>query len=93
MAFESDKTMFEIYREKEFNRKFKVVYYTELTEHNKEFEINSALNGETLFDGFLSDVKKEDGKAAVTEIINEMNKSESVLNSDEIKNRLKEYLA
>ncbi len=58
MAFESEKTMFEIYREREFNKKFKVVYYTELTEHNKEAEINHALNGETIFDGFIKDISK-----------------------------------
>ncbi|MBK9333968.1 MAG: hypothetical protein IPM96_16570 [Ignavibacteria bacterium] len=93
MAFESDKTMFEIYREKEFNRKFKVVYYTELTEHNKEFEINSALNGETIFDGFLKDGKKEPGKAAVKDILREMNSGDIKYSPEEIKNRLKEFLA
>lgn len=93
MPFESDKTMFEIYREKEFNRKFKVVYYTELTEHNKETEINRALNGETVFDGFIKDISKERGKAAIREIIREMNSNNESLNFNEIKNRLSEFLA
>ncbi|MBS1551841.1 MAG: hypothetical protein JST15_07210 [Bacteroidetes bacterium] len=93
MAFESDKTMFEIYREKDFNKKFKVVYYTELTEHNKEFEINAALNGETVFSGFLKDLRKEDGKAVIRILLKDMNSSERALSRDEIKNKLDEYLA
>jgi hypothetical protein len=93
MAFESEKTMFEIYREKEFNRKFKVVYYTELTEHNKETEINRALNGETIFDGYLKDLRKEEGKKIIRDMIIEMNKNEEALTRDEIKDRLKECLS
>lgn len=93
MAFESDKTMFEIYREKEFNRKFRVVYYTELTEHNKESEINQALNGETIFDGFLKDRLKENGKTVIRELLKEMNSNGNSLNREEIKNKLGEYLA
>ncbi len=93
MAFESDKTMFEIYREKEFNKKFRVVYYTELTEHNKETEINRALNGETIFDGFIKDLSKERGKVLIKEIVDEMNKSDKAYNKDEIISRLNECLA
>lgn len=93
MAFESDKTMFEIYREKDFNKKFRVVFYTELTEHNKETEINRALNGETIFDGFLKDLKKENGKALIKELLKEMNTSESAFSREEIVNKLGEYLA
>jgi hypothetical protein len=93
MAFESEKTMFEIYREKEFNRKFKVVYYTELTEHNKETEINRALNGETIFDGYLKDLQKEEGKKIIRDMIIEMNKNEEALGKDDIKERLKECLS
>lgn len=93
MAFESDKTMFEIYREKEFNKKFKVVYYTELTEHNKETEINRAINGETIFDGFIKDKSKEIGKTVIKEMLREMNSKEEPLSIDEIKKRLSEFLA
>ncbi len=93
MAFESDKTMFEIYREKDFNKKFKVVFYTELTEHNKETEINRAMNGETIFDGFIKDNSKEQGKTIIRDILREMNSRNESLGKDEIKIRLAEYLA
>lgn len=93
MAFESDKTMFEIYREKEFNKKFKVVYYTELTEHNKEAEINHAIAGETIYDGYIKDVLKEEGKVIIKELIDEMNSNQSPLDKTEIMKRLEECLA
>lgn len=93
MAFESDKTMFEIYREKEFNRKFKVVYYTELNEHNKEAEINHALNGETIFDGFLKDISKEKGKTKIMGLIKEMNSSGEAYTREHIKKILEDCLA
>jgi hypothetical protein len=93
MAFESDKTMFEIYREKEFNKKFKVVYYTELTEHNKETEINRAMNGETIFDGFIKDNSKEQGKSAIKDMLREMNSKNESLDINEIKKRLVDFLA
>ena len=32
----SDRTMFEIYREAVYARQYRVVYFTELDEHNKE---------------------------------------------------------
>ena len=93
MAFESDKTMFEIYREKDFNKKFRVVFYTELTEHNKEFEINQALNGETIFDGFLKDLRKDDGKAVIRDLLKEMNSGENALNREDIRIKLQDFLA
>lgn len=45
MLFESDKVMFEIYRETEYTGKYRVVYFTELQDHNKETEINHAMAG------------------------------------------------
>jgi hypothetical protein len=36
MAFESDKIMFEIYRETTYTGKYRVVYFTELQDHNKQ---------------------------------------------------------
>src|SRR5690242_16363945 len=44
MLFEADKVMFEIYRETEYTGKYRVCYFTELQDHNKESEINHALS-------------------------------------------------
>jgi len=93
MAFASEKSMFEIYREKGFNRKFKLIIYTELNEHNKETEINRALDGDTVFDGFLKDSTKNEAKKVLKEIIDEMNKADAALEENKIKEKLSEYLA
>ncbi len=93
MAAVSAKSMFEIYRQKDFNRKFKLIIYTELNEHNKEAEINRAMDGESVFDGFLKDSKKEEAKKILKEILDEMNKKEEALSEDAIKEKLSEYLA
>ncbi len=93
MAAVSAKSMFEIYRQKDFNRKFKLIIYTELNEHNKEAEINRAMDGESVFDGFLKDSKKEEAKKILKEILDEMNKKEEALSEEAIKEKLAEYLA
>ncbi|MCY7362694.1 MAG: hypothetical protein LH629_11615, partial [Ignavibacteria bacterium] len=64
-----------------------------LTEHNKETEINQALNGETIFDGFIKDLKKENGKAAIREIVKDMNTKEESLSREDIQRRLEDFLA
>ena len=43
MAFESDKIMFEVYKEATYTGRYRVVYFTELQDHNKEFEISRAM--------------------------------------------------
>jgi hypothetical protein len=93
MAAVSAKSMFEIYRQKDFNRKFKLIIYTELNEHNKEAEINRAMDGESVFDGFLKDSTKENAKKILKEILDEMNKKEEAMTENEIKEKLSEYLA
>ena len=90
MAFESDKIMFEIYRDSLYNQKFRVVYYTELNEHNKHSEINRAMSGQSFFDGFIKDYRKEEAKKIIEEIVNSLNEGTSIT-KDEVKIKLKDY--
>jgi hypothetical protein len=76
MATPADRTMFEIYREAGYGRQFRVVYFTELDEHNKQQEIDRALAGEHVYDGFLTDLRKDAGKAKVAEIVQRLNEGE-----------------
>src|SRR5438552_11829923 len=78
MDFESDKIMFMIYREEGFSRKYRVVYFTELDEHNKEAEINSAMAGEHFYDGFLKSISSKDGKATIERFVQRLNSGESI---------------
>jgi hypothetical protein len=76
MAFESDKTMFEVYRETTYGSRYRVVYFTELQDHNKEFEINRAMAGEHFLDGFIRDLHKEEAKAVIDALLDRMNNGE-----------------
>lgn len=89
---ESEKIMFEVYREESYNRRYKVVYFTELNDHNKETEINRALAGEHFFDGFLKEERKEEAKAVIDKALARLNEGEALL-PEELKSELGTYLA
>ena len=78
MAFQSDKVMFEIYRETQYSGEYRVVYFTELSDHNKEAEINRALMGEHFYDGFIKDYRKEEAKQILEGIVHRLNAGERV---------------
>ena len=87
MSFESDKIMFEIYQDTKFNQKFRVVYYTELTEHNKHYEINRATAGKNIYDGFIKELKKDEAKTVIENIVNRLNDGENI-NRESIRDAL-----
>ena len=79
MVMESDKIMFEIYRDDRYGHTaYKVVYYTELDDHNKEKEINAAMAGEHFFDGFIKEYKKSEAKSIIARAIERLNNGETV---------------
>jgi hypothetical protein len=82
MPFESDKVMFEIYRESTYSRRYRVVYLTELQDHNKETEINRALAGEHFFDGFIRAYRKDQAKEAINRLLERLNNGEPVTPAD-----------
>lgn len=92
MASESDKVMFEIYREAGYGRKFCAVYFTELDDHNKETEISKAMAGEHIYDGFLRERGLGQGKAAVQTIIDRLNDGETI-EADQLATILAEFQA
>ena len=92
MAFESDKTMFEVYRETVYGSKYRVVYFTELQDHNKEVEINRAMAGNHFLDGFIRDYRKEEAKSIIDSLIERLNSGES-LTPDEFLQSLGEHVA
>jgi thiaminase len=90
MAFESDKIMFEIYKDILYNQKYRVVYYTELNENNKHAEITRAMSGNSYYDGFIKDYRKEDAKKIIGEIVAGLNEGNEI-SKEEIKQKLKEF--
>jgi hypothetical protein len=92
MAFESDKIMFEIYRETEYTGKYRVVYFTELQDHNKESEINHALSGEHFYDGFLRNYRKDEAKQIIERILERLNGGEK-LDPQAVESALGDHIA
>jgi hypothetical protein len=74
--------MFEIYREADYGRQYRVVFFTELDEHNKEGEINRAMAGEHFYDGFLLNLRKEEGKRKIGELVGRLNRGEKLSPND-----------
>jgi hypothetical protein len=90
-----EKTMFEIYRETDYNRSFHCVFYTELEEHAREKEIAKAAAGETVFSGFVGDDRKEEARPLIEAIVDELNDMDddaARLPAEEIRRRLASYL-
>jgi hypothetical protein len=92
MLFESDKIMFEIYRETEYTGRYRVVYFTELQDHNKESEINHALAGEHFYDGFIKNFKKDEAKEIINTILERLNAGER-LDAQQVESALGEHSA
>lgn len=74
----SDRIMFEIYREAGYGQLYRVVYFTELDEHNKEVEISRAMAGDHLFDGFIGDRDSRQAKQVITDILDRLNQGEDL---------------
>ncbi len=84
--------MFEIYRETEYTGKYRVVYFTELQDHNKESEINHALAGEHFYDGFLRNYRKDEAKQIIDTLLERLNNGEK-LDPQQVESALGEHIA
>jgi len=92
LTADTKKVMFEIYRDASYGGRYKVVYFTELGEHDKEKEIQDAMRGEHIFDGFLLHRERNQAKQVVDEILERLNNGEPV-DENAIEQELQPYLA
>ena len=92
LTSDTKKVMFEIYRDTSSTGQYRVVYFTELGEHDKDTEIADAMRGEHIFDGFLLHRARQEGKQVVEGILQELNSGES-LDAAAIEEKLNPYLA
>ena len=83
--------MFEIYREPEDHGCYRVVYFTELGEHERELEIGNALRGNHVFDGYILSRNRWEAKQAIGRILDELNNG-SVMGANEIERELKPFV-
>ena len=91
LAFESDKVMFEIYREPTYSGRYRVVYFTDLNDHNREHEFNLALRGEHFFDGYIRNFGKDEAKNVISRLLERLNQGEAIGPRD-IERELKPYM-
>ncbi len=89
MATAADKIMFEIYRDASYDQQYRVVYFTELDENNKHNEINRAMAGDHVYDGFLKELSADAGKEKINAILARLNDGET-LDGDAIEKELEE---
>ena len=78
MALATERIMFEIYREASYDQRYRVVYFTELNDHNRETEINRALAGEHLYDGFIRGFHKDEAKRIIEQAVAQLNQGQEV---------------
>ena len=83
--------MFEIYREAVDDRRYRVVYFTELGEHERETEISNALRGDHVFDGFILSRERFRAKEVVAGILERLNNG-AALDSSDIERQLQPFM-
>ena len=87
-----DKIMFEIYKENVYSGEYRVVYFSELDDHNKDKEIDRAMKGDHFFDGFILTLKKDRAMKKIEDILEKLNDGET-LDDHYINKQLEEFLA
>lgn len=88
----ADRVMFEVYREASYNRRYRVVYFTELGDHNRDAEINRAMAGESFLDGYLAEPRTGEAKMVIAQALQRLNDGEA-LDPEALRQDLAEYLA
>lgn len=88
---ESDKIMFEIYKESAYSERYHVVYFTELEDHDKDKEIDRAFAGEHFYDGFIRSNQSDEAKEILENVLERLNEGE-VVEASEIDCLLDGYL-
>ena len=87
-----DKIMFEIYKENTYSGEYRVVYFSELDDHNKDKEIDRAMKGDHFFDGFILSLQKARAMKQIEDILEKLNDGETL--DDQYMNKyLEEFLA
>ena len=88
----SAKIMFEVYREGGYDRRYRVVYFTELNDHNRDTELNRCLAGESFLSGFLAESSRKEGRTIITSALARLNEGEP-LSADQLRRELEPHLA
>lgn len=72
------KIMFEVYREGGYDRRYRVVYFTELNDHNRDHELNRCLAGESFLSGYLTETSRKEARAIIGDALKRLNDGEEL---------------
>jgi hypothetical protein len=72
------KIMFEVYREGGYDRRYRVVYFTELNDHNRDHELNRCLAGESFLSGYVTETSRKEARAIITGALKRLNDGEEL---------------
>lgn len=72
------KIMFEVYREGAYDRRYRVCYFTELGEHDRDAELNRCLAGESFFSGYLAESSRKEARAIIASALARLNDGEEL---------------
>jgi hypothetical protein len=72
------KIMFEVYREGGYDRRYRVVYFTELNDHNRDAELNRCLAGDSFLSGYLLEASRKDARAIISATLARLNDGEEI---------------
>ena len=74
----SAKIMFEVYREGGYDRRYRVVYFTDLNDHNRDAELNRCLAGESFYSGYLAESARKEARAVISAALRRLNDGEEL---------------
>ena len=86
-----DKIMFENYRDNTYSKEYRVVYFSELNDHNRDKEIDRAMLGDHYYDGYFLTLKKERAMRDIDGVVDRLNTAGD-MDLDELKRELSEIL-
>jgi len=72
------KIMFEVYREGGYDRRYRVVYFTELNDHNRDTELNRCLAGTSFYSSFLREDTRKEARLVINGALNRLNDGEEL---------------
>jgi len=72
------KIMFEVYRDGGDDRRYRVVYFTEVDDHNRDHELNRCLAGESFLSGYLTESSRKEARAIIGGALKRLNDGEEL---------------
>ena len=72
------KIMFEVYREGGYDRRYRVVYFTELNDHNRDTELNRCIAGTSFYSSFLREDSRKEARIVINKALERLNDGEDL---------------